>query len=316
MATSAEGTPSPAWRPLTPQDVEQLATLAAAAAAVDDTGAPPEAAILQRMFAAPRFDAATDTFSAWEADRLVAYGAVFLRDEPVEGRALVGLDGAVHPERRGRGLGRELLKLQEGRGAMLAAERLPGVPVRIRAAGNTEGSSAQRLFEAAGYAPDNYFITMEVDLATWRPLAVSADVSTPDAAALAAVRDAHNDAFRDHRNFSPTAKDHWAFFLDSPTTRPELCRVVTEAGRVLAYAVCAEYEPGVVHVDLLGTRREARGRGLGRAVLTEVLRGAEAAGYRSVDLEVDSTSPTAADRLYVSVGFSPVRTISRYVRDL
>ena len=85
---------------------------------------------------------------------------------------------------------------------------------------------------------------------------------------------------------------------------------------MLAYAIAGEYQPGVVHVDLVGTRREARGRGLAKDVLIAGLRAAREAGYRISELEVDSTSPTGADRLYRSVGYAPVRTISRYIRDL
>ena len=80
--------------------------------------------------------------------------------------------------------------------------------------------------------------------------------------------------------------------------------------------IVAEHEPGVSHVELVGTRREARGRGLARQVLLGSLRAAREAGQRVSELEVDSTSPTGADRLYVSVGYEPVRVISRYIRDV
>jgi ribosomal protein S18 acetylase RimI-like enzyme len=105
--------------------------------------------------------------------------------------------------------------------------------------------------------------------------------------------------------------------MSSSTSRHDIGRVVTDQhGTVLAYALVSEPQPGVAHIELLGTRRQARGRGLARAVLMGTLRAAREASFAVVELEVDSTSPTGADRLYASVGFAPVRTISRYVRDV
>src|SRR5699024_1843858 len=157
---------------------------------------------------------------------------------------------------------------------------------------------------------------MQVELADWTDPGGESLAVPPGAALQEALRDAHNDAFRDHRNFSPISAEHWAFWGSSATQRPARSRVVLQDDRVLAYAVTGEYEPGVSHIELVGTRREARGLGLARQVLLGSLRAAREAGFRISELEVDSTSPTGADRLYASVGFHPVRVISRYVRDV
>lgn len=304
------------WRAVSRDDVPAVVAFTNLVGERDGTGVVTTEESTAEMFGAPRFDPSTDTVSAWDGEALVALGSTFCRDTLVDGRAMASVDGAAHPDHRQLGIGSELLTRLEARAVELAAERHPGEPLRLRTSGGLADSSGQRLLEDRGYTPDNYFITMQVPLADWTdPGGESVDVEL-ERATSEEVRDAHNDAFRDHRNFSPISAEHWAHWGKSSAMRPGQSRVVVEGDRVLAYAVAAEYEPGVSHVELVGTRREARGRGLARQVLLGSLRGAREAGCRLSELEVDSTSPTGADRLYVSVGYEPVRVISRYVRDI
>jgi ribosomal protein S18 acetylase RimI-like enzyme len=103
--------------------------------------------------------------------------------------------------------------------------------------------------------------------------------------------------------------------VGSSTPRAHHSRIViAPEGEVDAYAIASEWSPGEVHVDILGTRWRARGQGLGRDVLLAVIRGARDAGMTVVDLGVDASSPTGANRLYESVGFRPLRTHARWWR--
>ncbi len=305
------------WSPLRPIDVPALAALVNAATEADEAGRPiPESAFAEDL-SAPRFDPTTDTVAVWDGDRLVAAGSVSAISEPVDGRAMIRVVGHVHPEHRRRGIGRALLTRLETRAVELAQERLPGLPVRLRGSGGVPGSSTQRLLEAAGYVRDNSFVTMEISLSAWRDPGTMTDVLPLDDARQRAARDAHNDAFRDHRNASDVPEDVWEHWVSGSTNRQDLGRVVLDDDdRVLAYALVSEHQSGVAHIELVGTRREARGRGLGRAVLVGAVRAARDAGLDVAELEVDSTSPTRADRLYASVGFVAVRTITRYQRDI
>lgn len=322
------------WRPLTEADVPAVTALNNLVAQTDGTGEVSTEEGTREMFGMPRFAVEKDTISAWNGEALIALGVVFGRDALVDGRAMISLNGAVHPDHRLAGIGSELLTRLEVRGTALAGEMHPGQPLRLRGSGGLPNSSSQALLEDRGYQPDNYFITMQVELADWVDPGSESIAVVPDKSLLHATRDAHNDAFRDHRNFSPMAADLWEHWGRSSQMRPALSQVITEAhsvsgdgasrdgvsgdgaSRVLAYALTGEHEPGVAHVELVGTRREARGRGLARQVLLSSLRAAREAGYRISELEVDSTSPTGADRLYVSLGYAPVRVLSRYVRDV
>ncbi len=172
--------PDLTWRPLTRGDVPALAALRNLAEDADGTHQPMDAEQLADVLDHPRLDLELDTVSAWAGDRLVASGLVGVRDDLVDGRALVLLDGVVHPDHRGRGTGAALLRAQERLGADLAARRFPGEPVRLRSSGGLEGSGAQRLLEQEGYRPDNRFVTMQVDLAGWDDPGQPSSAVSPD----------------------------------------------------------------------------------------------------------------------------------------
>ncbi|HLS14084.1 MAG TPA: GNAT family N-acetyltransferase [Beutenbergiaceae bacterium] len=304
------------WRALTRADIPAAAAVANAAFAADGTGEMVTEELMAEDFGNPRLNLASDTIGLWDGDDLAGLGSVHGREELVDGRALVTLRGQIHPRHRGRGLGRRLLTYLEGLGEEWAAKHLPGAPVRLRASGGLAGSSTQQLLEQSGYRPDNYFVTMEVDLSTWADPGTQTVAIRPGEELREAIREAHNDAFRDHRNYSPIPADQWAHFAASSSMRPEQSQVVLVDGRVLAYALATEEKPGTLHLGLVGTRREARGRGLAKDVLIASLRAAREAGFDISELEVDQSSPTGADRLYASVGYRPVRVLSRYTRDV
>jgi len=57
------------------------------------------------------------------------------------------------------------------------------------------------------------------------------------------------------------------------------------------------------YVEYIGVNRQARGRGVAKAMLHSVIGDAAARGRDRVGLEVDADSPTGADQLYVSMGW-------------
>lgn len=278
----------------------------------------------------PGFDPTRDSVSAWDGDLMVGYGQLRLGDGLRDGVAKASIGGGVHPEYRGRGIGREIMDRLEARARELAAERQPGVPLTADLWTGSAGSSAERLAVARGYAPVRYFSDMRVDL----PLADPVEESRADLPAGPhievftsglgeAVRRAHNEAFADHWGSVPRSEERWADQLASRSFRPALSRVVLSTDmrlapeeRVDAYALCGEWVDGELYVSLVGTRRRARRRGLGLALLGSIVRAASDAGYRLVELTVDSESPTGAGRIYERAGFIRVRTSSVYQRRL
>ena len=58
------------------------------------------------------------------------------------------------------------------------------------------------------------------------------------------------------------------------------------------------------YIDYIGVHRRARGRGVAKALLGTVVRDAAERGRNRVNLEVDADSPTGADGLYESLGWT------------
>jgi ribosomal-protein-alanine N-acetyltransferase len=84
-----------------------------------------------------------------------------------------------------------------------------------------------------------------------------------------------------------------------------LIAVEPDAGRLVGYAGLALQPPNEAWVQNIAVRRDRQRSGVGRALLSELLRAAEAAGARNVLLEV-AVDNTPAQRLYAAYGFEPL----------
>jgi putative acetyltransferase len=86
-------------------------------------------------------------------------------------------------------------------------------------------------------------------------------------------------------------------------------------GTVLGVGAIKELDPAQAELKSMHTAAEARGRGVGRAILGHLLSVARSRGYRRVSLETGTTPGfTAARALYASAGFVPAEPFADYVR--
>lgn len=105
-------------RPLSSADLPDWVELVAACAKADDTGQHYSSEDLAEELEAPGLEPARDTIAVLRGGRLAGYATLAVRQttEPV---FRIGLDAAVHPEQRGRGVGTELItwaiRVAEGR---------------------------------------------------------------------------------------------------------------------------------------------------------------------------------------------------------
>lgn len=85
------------------------------------------------------------------------------------------------------------------------------------------------------------------------------------------------------------------------------------AGELLAVAALRHLSADHAELKSMHTRSEARGRGLGRALLDHLMDEARARGYTRLSLET-GTQPgfAAARRLYASAGFTPCPPFGAY----
>ncbi|HVE98868.1 MAG TPA: GNAT family N-acetyltransferase, partial [Mycobacteriales bacterium] len=87
-------------------------------------------------------------------------------------------------------------------------------------------------------------------------------------------------------------------------------------GEVVGALVSSMTTPGVGWVRSLGVLPVARGRGVGRALLTHAFADFRRLGAERVSLGVDTENATGAVALYERVGMTVERRIDVYAKDL
>ena len=308
--------------PLSLDDVPAFTALMNRIDVADELGEPWEEPSAREWLTMPGPDLERDTLALRDGQQLIGFVAVDVHTSlDRDGRVRCQLMGGVDPARRRQGLGRELFAWAEERAAQLVAERHPaGADAIFRAAGGrdprqdaaegapvTGGAAVRPLLEERGYRRARSWLVMVRELpgAELAPIALEqVRVSAPADEDREPTRLAHLAAFADHWGSAPVTEERWTIWWSSHTARRELSSIAVDTdGTVLAYVIASEDKPGVLHIALVGTRPEARGRGLARAAIARTLRAAAQAGYRSAELEVDAESLTGATRLYDGLGF-------------
>jgi mycothiol synthase len=127
------------------------------------------------------------------------------------------------------------------------------------------------------------------------------------------ARRAFDASFSDHWDFHPTPPEDWEHFLSQPQARSDLsllAEIDDKPGTFAGFCMIEIFESNNklrgVHegwIELLGTVRGWRRKGLGRSLLLHGLHSLRSAGMDTALLGVDSESPTGANKLYESVGF-------------
>lgn len=141
----------------------------------------------------------------------------------------------------------------------------------------------------------------------------NADDGMPDEADLRAVHEVLEGAFTDHFN---SREETFAEFVHRLRQDPGhrwdhwwLAEIVdagapVAAGALVATESISDDGPNGSYVDYLGVLSNARGRGVAKGLLHTVIADAATRGRDRVGLEVDADSPTGADGLYTSMGWT------------
>ncbi len=148
----------------------------------------------------------------------------------------------------------------------------------------------------------------------------------PDEVDLRTVHDVLELAFADHFNSHAETFDefvyrlredpghrwdHWwvAELVDGPSPEPAgvLVGSVSEG---------AAGQPDGSYVSYLGVLPNARGRGVAKSLLRTIIAHAAANGRDRVGLEVDADSPTGADGLYTSMGWTTTYMTQSWHKDV
>ena len=242
-------------------------------------------------------DLARDTLVLLDGDEVVAFGSLHDRGE------LWRTDAYVHPAHHGRGIGAELAAALEETAGSRGARRIQSGVAEPDEAG-------RRLFAELGYEPVRVFREMRIGLAAeppgpeW-PERLVAGAFDPDRDARA-FHAAQQEAFADHWEFKERTFEEWRdFHLVKEKFDASLWGVVRAGDEIAAGAICVADRYGGGWVAVLFTRRQWRGRGVGRALLQDAFVRFWQRGERSVGLSVDADGTLGAFHLYESAGMKP-----------
>jgi GNAT superfamily N-acetyltransferase len=240
--------------------------------------------------------------------RIEGYGVARERGE------LWRVEGYVHPDARGRGLGTLIATGLEEDAARGGARRIQNTVLEA-------DSAAGRLLESLGYGAVRVFREMRIELEApppapeW-PEGLRVVAFDPERDALE-FHAAHQEAFADAWDYVPRDFEAWSkVTLGSERFDPTLWCVVRAEGEIAAGTICTGDTYGGGFVQVLFTRRPWRKRGVGAALLGDAFRRFWERGEHSVGLGVDAASATGAFRLYERAGMTPALGWVMYEKEL
>ena len=221
----------------------------------------------------------------------------------------VSVIGAVALSHHNRGIGSAIIAEVERRGRELAAGH-ENVTLRMGALAGEPRVAA--LLTAHGFREVRVFwsMTLRFDGPPPPPAGVvGIDIRTLVPGQEREVYQCAAEAFEDHWGDGFSSEESWLHrHVDaSDSFDPELWFLAWKGERLIGLLLAnaeAEEDPALGYVGLLGVRREARGRGIGEALLRHSFVTFHRLGKRGAQLVVDSESSTGANRLYERVGMT------------
>ena len=234
------------------------------------------------------------------------------------GTAVHQWDAFVHPDYRGRGIGRAFAHWVVRRAIEVAAAWPGPEPHQLGSWVDSNVPGGIRLLESEGYRRTRYGFTMLRPLSEPIP-----DAPLPDGLEIRPVTpadhrriwDADTEAFRDHADAAARTEEDFERWFGMPNIDTNLWRVAWAgdevAGSVQTFIWPDENEQLGLNrgwLEHISVRRPWRKQGLATALIADAMRGLRDMGIDEAILGVDAKNPTGALQLYESLGFRRHRT--------
>ena len=263
----------------------------------------------------------TDTLCASDSAGRLAAGVWVSCDVHLKHEYRAFLDGRVHPDYRGRGWGSLLLLWMEARACEILSALEEDRPAMLRVDFYDRSTDAVELLEKHGFRLSLAEDTMRRDLSHALPA-----VQLPEGMTLVPWSEqrateffeAYQDSFRERPGFPGWSEETWRHNLtDYPDFRADLSLLAMEGAEGVGFAICHvenEGDPkseGTGWVSQMGVRPAWRKRGVGGALLSEVMCRFQAGGLGWAALEVSTENPRAL-RVYQQLGFERYKRRTSY----
>ncbi len=252
---------------------------------------------------------------------VIAYGRGWWEDE-WSGTRTYGLFVNLHPDWRGRGIGRAVLRWIEARMHDVAAGHPAGITKTFQSGADEGQAHWLRILEAEGYFPVRWGHLMVRSLAEPIPpcpLPDGLEARPVQEAEIPVIWRAAEEAFRDHWGHGEWKDEYLAEWRESPTFQPHLWQVAWDGGEVAGMvlnrfdeAENVEHDRKRGYTEGICVRRPWRRRGLARGLITRSLVLWRDMGMTEAAHGVDTQNATGALQLYESLGYKAVKTFVTY----
>jgi GNAT superfamily N-acetyltransferase len=287
----------------TPADADAVAAAVAACELADAGTVDVDVEDVRADWRRGSFDLAADAVVVEAQGEIVAHAEVF-RGWRAEAN--------VHPAWRGRRIGTWLLEWTEGRARAVGS-------ARVGQTLDDANRGAIALLRSHRYSPRHSSWMLEIDL---REAATSP--ALPEGVTLRdfergrddeTVYRVIDDAFDEWPDREPSTFDDWApRTIDWPGFEPWLLPLAVSENEVVGAAHLIDYAGDLGWVNQLAVRRDARNRGIARALLGHAFAEFRLRGKKRCGLSTDSR--TGALALYERVGMHVTRSYTHYARAL
>jgi mycothiol synthase len=308
-----------------PDDLEEVVDLVVGAETSVDGASAANLSLIGMLVGRPGTDPAHDLLQVRDTTTggLAAIGIYNNSDPHIESET----SGRVHPDHEGVGIGSAIVRWGLERSRTLMPRAPSDARVTNRCQISDQNTAAARLLTDLGYTADRHEIEMQIvfgEPVVIAPLPSGITVRKMSGADdLAIVAGVVTAAFRDHYGWVRSSQEdtmgRWENFRAMDEWDDGLVWIAETAQEAVGVLVGIRTHGS--HTDSgfigsLGVRRQARGRGLARYLLTAACAEYQDRGMRSVALDVDADNLTGATRLYESVGMAPVRAETAYLIEL
>ena len=308
--------PAHTWRPLRSEDAAALFHLGVDCAPIDGGTSIATIAEWKAKLEEAGGKLTSDTLCAVDSTGRLAAAAWVTCDDGLAHEYRAFLDGRVHPDYRGRGLGSFILQRMETRARQILAAQKEDRPGVLRFDFYDRSDDALALFEKYGFRFVFAECEMRRDLRQPVPITDLPEGMIPvtwSPQRATQFFDVYQDAFRERPGFPHWSEEVWRHnFTGHPGFRPDLSILLLHAAEAVGFAIChvemegAKDPAGVGWIVQMGVRTAWRRRGLGSALLNEVMHRFQADGLASAALEVNINNRRAM-RLYERLGFERCR---------
>ena len=306
------------WTGVSEADLDAWVDALAVIEVFDRTGETLGRADLEDELALSYVDAGADVRLGWDGDRIVAWGTVVCVPNAHQRR--VQITGSVVPDRRGQGIGTELVTWLIERGTEVANAQPTDAAAWLElgaTAGDRRASRSSRRSGSHHSATTSRCVGRSpTSCRRPGPCPRRSGSCRTTSRTTRPRRAAHNEAFRDHFAAIEMDRETWARWVTGGQGfRADCSFLVFDGDDIAGYVLDAIHPddwPGLGFTEgwthQLGVRRPWRGVGVATVLLDLSAAAFAADGLDFATLDVDAENPTGALGLYESQGYHRDRT--------